>query len=129
MLSENEHVMALSINDLRLRPASTTGGQLSAELCECLQEVAMTWMQQQQACAQGPACTFRLGFHSVPSMRQLHMHVISQVCGDSPACHLLDCCFAELNSCQIARSYFNDIAAILMMSQASLSVIPFHVPS
>ena len=42
-----------------------------------LQAVADRWASEQAGVAGvGP---FKLGFHSVPSMRQLHLHVISQV--------------------------------------------------
>ena len=46
----------------------------SQSLVDSLQVVAKTFISQQPAGA-----PFRVGFHAVPSMRQLHLHVISQV--------------------------------------------------
>ncbi|KAJ3168560.1 hypothetical protein HDU88_001450 [Geranomyces variabilis] len=40
--------------------------------------------QADELIAQAPGCRFRTGFHAVPSMRHLHMHVISEDF-DSPA--------------------------------------------
>ncbi|XP_078436435.1 APRATAXIN-like protein isoform X2 [Wolffia australiana] len=41
-----------------------------------LHEAAMRWTSK--FLEKDPSLTFRLGYHSVPSMRQLHLHVISQ---------------------------------------------------
>ncbi|KAK9793191.1 hypothetical protein WJX73_010586 [Symbiochloris irregularis] len=46
-------------------------------LLQHMQEEAMQWVQQQQA-EHPDLPPFRMGFHSVPSLPQLHMHVISQ---------------------------------------------------
>lgn len=49
----------------------------------CVQEVGREWAQRQglERNPSGPSHppAFFYGFHSVPSMRQLHLHVISQV--------------------------------------------------
>ena len=58
----------------RFEPA----GLLNLIVAVCgLQAVADKWASEQAGVAGvGP---FKLGFHSIPSMRQLHLHVISQV--------------------------------------------------
>ncbi|KAG2485721.1 hypothetical protein HYH03_015605 [Edaphochlamys debaryana] len=42
-----------------------------------MREVAVAWVRQEKAKDPG-AVAFKLGFHAVPSMAQLHMHVASQ---------------------------------------------------
>ncbi len=50
-------------------------------ICCPEQTVAKTFVAQQRQGNSG-AVPFRLGFHAVPSMRQLHLHVIAQVHAD-----------------------------------------------
>nr|VDD21478.1 unnamed protein product [Brassica rapa] len=51
-------------------------GRENIQLLEEMQNVGMKWVQRFQH--EDPSLIFRLGYHSVPSMRQLHLHVISQ---------------------------------------------------
>ena len=55
-----------------------SAGLPDSDVAVCgLQAVADKWASEQAGVAGvGP---FKLGFHSIPSMRQLHLHVISQV--------------------------------------------------
>ncbi len=65
-------------------------------ICCLEQAVAKTFVAQQRQGDSG-AVPFRLGFHAVPSMRQLHLHVMSQV--------TVNCC-SKLNSiCQHSLNY------------------------
>ena len=41
-----------------------------------MQAVGEEWVKQELG--KEPGAVFRMGFHSIPSMRQLHLHVISQ---------------------------------------------------
>ena len=43
-----------------------------------IQEGALHWAQSRQ-CSQRQPGSLKMGFHSLPSLLQLHMHVISQV--------------------------------------------------
>ena len=45
----------------------------------CLQEVGQQWIADVHA--QDPNVIFRMGFHAIPSMTRLHLHIISQVQG------------------------------------------------
>lgn len=51
-------------------------GRENIQLLEEMQNVGLKWVQRFQD--EDPSLIFRLGYHSVPSMRQLHLHVISQ---------------------------------------------------
>jgi hypothetical protein len=42
------------------------------------QVAAMQWAETKYICGR-PLPTFRMGFHAMPSVPQLHLHVISQV--------------------------------------------------
>eukprot|EP00884_Botryococcus_braunii_P013102 jgi/Botrbrau1/21793/Bobra.0190s0018.1 len=48
--------------------------------CDVVQEVGMAWAQQQRE-EQPDLQYFRLGFHAVPTLRRIHLHVISQDLG------------------------------------------------
>ena len=41
------------------------------------QDVGLEWLQRR---GMGAGGDFKMGFHMIPSMHQLHLHVISQVC-------------------------------------------------
>ncbi|KAK8960110.1 Transcription factor bHLH140 [Platanthera guangdongensis] len=41
-----------------------------------MHDVGLKWAEK--FCSHDPSLVFRLGYHSIPSMRQLHLHVISQ---------------------------------------------------
>ncbi|KAJ0228903.1 Transcription factor bHLH140 [Hirschfeldia incana] len=51
-------------------------GRENIQLLEEMHNVGMKWVQRFQD--EDASLVFRLGYHSVPSMRQLHLHVISQ---------------------------------------------------
>ncbi|KAL0736797.1 hypothetical protein Bca4012_013007 [Brassica carinata] len=51
-------------------------GSANIQLLEEMHDVGMKWIKRFQD--EDASLIFRLGYHSVPSMRQLHLHVISQ---------------------------------------------------
>ena len=55
-----------------------------------LQEVGQQWIDDVHS--QDPSAGFRMGFHAIPSMRRLHLHVISQARCGSFMSKLSDCC-------------------------------------
>ena len=63
--------------------AALRGSPVHLELLEHMRAVGSRWAAE-QAAADASLPAFKFGFHSIPSMRQLHLHVISQDF-DSPA--------------------------------------------
>eukprot|EP00887_Chlorella_sp_A99_P000125 scaffold16.g125.t1 len=71
------HALVIA-RDPRLQgPLSLTAAD--APLVEHLVRVGQEWVEREKARDAGVAALrFRLGFHAAPSLRQLHMHVVSQ---------------------------------------------------
>ncbi|KAL5710111.1 hypothetical protein ACHQM5_020715 [Ranunculus cassubicifolius] len=51
-------------------------GEQDLQLLRTMHDVGEKWAKS--FCLEDPSLVFRLGYHSAPSMRQLHLHVISQ---------------------------------------------------
>lgn len=68
------HALVIA-RDPRLQgPLDLTIGTHDADLVRHMADVGRRWAMEQ-----GPHAHFVMGFHSVPSMKQLHLHVISSV--------------------------------------------------
>ncbi|KAK9839930.1 hypothetical protein WJX74_000595 [Apatococcus lobatus] len=80
-------------------------------LLKHMQAVASAWIGQQPKTATA-ASSFRLGFHHVPSMRQLHMHVISQ---DFTALHLK----TKRHYNSFTTSFFLDLSDVLQQLESN----------
>jgi Scavenger mRNA decapping enzyme C-term binding len=66
---------------------------------EWLQGVASSYIGDHAGPEGAP---FKFGFHAVPSMKQLHMHVISQVCRGAYNSVMTMCGCARRYACSIA---------------------------
>ena len=84
--------------------------QLMTEVARHGQDVGLEWLQRH---GMGPGGEFKMGFHRIPSMHQLHLHVISQVgpahCGNSPkgtwAMLGTQCCqLSRLQPCRVRNA-------------------------
>lgn len=75
----HRHALVIARNPKLLGPLDLT--QDDIPLLLHMRHVAETWMKQEQSKQEGSGALerFKFGFHSVPSMRQLHLHVITQV--------------------------------------------------
>ena len=64
--------------ELNLNAAQAHVRQGACGLTQCVLDMQAAGEQYIASRQQAPAA-FKMGFHSIPSMTQLHMHVISQV--------------------------------------------------
>ena len=63
---------------------------MCVRVCVYVQSVGERWVQELRGQEAGVQ-SFQMGFHSIPSMRQLHLHLISQVPSKLCCANVLAC--------------------------------------